>query len=854
MEATVGAPAASILTEAAIPPAITPSAPLATAEPDAAATAEELLEESQAISEPEPPPPGWGDGAAPPPPVRHDIDWERTLGVRLPVWGGAIMLLIAGFFLVNWALESGASLLTPTVRVALCALAAFGLLGAAYVVKARRIANGERIASALATAAIAVAYGTMFLAASIFHLVPGVIALAGAVLVTVAAIVIATQFGQRVMLVGLLGGYLSPFFVWSVGTSSGMIPTYVTVLLTASVFAIRWNGWWGQVVPAVIAPALWALGLVFSTDPVALAVFYLLLALAPAIVALAPLRDDASAWQDRVRLVTLGVYVAAVCLALGTIVHQFHLVFLAAMTGLGLGGGLLIARYGASFRAAWFATLSAGLVVQLAWREPDGVAFLGFAALFAVTHLGALVIQFRAGADPARRSFELAGLSALLFVILLVKLDGWMGARDVPYLWAAIAFVISAGFGWLALRTHKAAREPDPAAGFAVGCSALLSLGLGLVLDPGLYALAAAVQAFGLSLLYLKFRVPAIKAMHIAYVCLYGLLLLSGQAASSGSGTYLLLLSPGGFADFVPTVGIEQAPITLLLLPGLLLLGAATAFARVAYSRAPQILDVVSIVLLALAIHFLILPTIPSDLFTEVFVVGSWWFNAMALLALVSIYAASKTGRTHLFQAGAGLAGLVALAMLAFAVVPIFRFWPTIETPGWPVFNVALTAMGLPTALLLAIAYLARQAGSPQLARGLAAFGGLTGLLTLLVLIRQSIHGTTLNGEGLVPGQIELYSYSGSMLVYGFALLWGGVVFSSVALRGASLLVVLATIAKVFLYDVSGLEGLWRVGSFLGLGVALLAVSWFYGRYVFGIGPSGAKVVETPASAEPQVP
>ena len=30
-------------------------------------------------------------------------------------------------------------------------------------------------------------------------------------------------------------------------------------------------------------------------------------------------------------------------------------------------------------------------------------------------------------------------------------------------------------------------------------------------------------------------------------------------------------------------------------------------------------------------------------------------------------------------------------------------------------------------------------------------------------------------------------------------------------------------------------------GSFLGLGIALLVVSWFYGRFVFGIGPSGAR-------------
>ena len=40
--------------------------------------------------------------------------------------------------------------------------------------------------------------------------------------------------------------------------------------------------------------------------------------------------------------------------------------------------------------------------------------------------------------------------------------------------------------------------------------------------------------------------------------------------------------------------------------------------------------------------------------------------------------------------------------------------------------------------------------------------------------------------------------------------------------------------AKVFLYDASALEGLFRVFSFLGLGLSLIGLSWFYTRFVFG--------------------
>lgn len=781
----------------------------------------------------------------PPAPAPVAIDWEKTLGVRLPVWGGAIMLLIAGFFLINWAIEAGiTSIFTPEVRTALCGLAAAGLLAAAFIVKHRQIANGDRISSALATAAVAVGYGTVFLAASVFHLVPGIAALVGAIVVTAAAIMVAIQFDRRVMLVGLLGGYLSPFFVWSIGSSGGLVAIYAATLLTVSLFAIRWNGWWGQLLAALIGPTLWAVALVIWTDSVTLAVFYLSLAAIPAAIALLPLQKDQEALSKRHGMVFLGTIASAALLVIGAAVHRFDIAFAVAEVALSIGGLLLIRWDPTALRNTWLSTLASALIILLAWQGADRASFLVIALLLSATHLGALALQFRLGADKTARSFEIAGVSTVFFVILLVKLDGWIGARDIPYIWAGLALLAAGAFAALAIKHIKAEHQLGGHVGFAVGANAFLSLGLGLALDPALYALVAALHASGLALLYSRFRHPVLEALHIVYAGLYGALLIVGQAVSGAEGVFY---NKGGLADFIPSVGMQDAPITLLLIPGLLFLGAATLFTRIAYSEIPKALDAVAIVLLAFAIHFLILPNLPSDIFEQAFVIGSVWFNALALLAVAAMYAGGRLDRSYLVRAGSGIAGVVAVAMLIYAIVPIFRFWPTIQTPGVPLFNVALTALGLPAALLLVAAYLSRKHGSLQIARGLAAFGGLAGLITVLVLIRQAIHGPSLNGPGAVPGQIELYLYSGGMLLYGFAMLWGGAAFSSIALRAGSLLVVLATIGKVFLYDVSDLDGLWRVGSFLGLGLALLAVSWFYGRFVFGIGPSGRKKESVPA-------
>jgi uncharacterized membrane protein len=35
-------------------------------------------------------------------------------------------------------------------------------------------------------------------------------------------------------------------------------------------------------------------------------------------------------------------------------------------------------------------------------------------------------------------------------------------------------------------------------------------------------------------------------------------------------------------------------------------------------------------------------------------------------------------------------------------------------------------------------------------------------------------------------------------------------------------------IAKIFLIDMAGLQGLWRVAAFMGLGLALLGLAWMY--------------------------
>ena len=65
------------------------------------------------------------------------------------------------------------------------------------------------------------------------------------------------------------------------------------------------------------------------------------------------------------------------------------------------------------------------------------------------------------------------------------------------------------------------------------------------------------------------------------------------------------------------------------------------------------------------------------------------------------------------------------------------------------------------------------------------------------------------------------------------ALLVAGILRGGATLRWASLVVVLLAVGKVFLLDAAVLTGLYRVASFLGLGVSLIVIGYVYQRVVF---------------------
>ena len=92
------------------------------------------------------------------------------------------------------------------------------------------------------------------------------------------------------------------------------------------------------------------------------------------------------------------------------------------------------------------------------------------------------------------------------------------------------------------------------------------------------------------------------------------------------------------------------------------------------------------------------------------------------------------------------------------------------------------------------------------------------------------------------------WAYSPAWIGYAVGLLVWGAYRQRRAPRYASLAILLLALAKVFLIDMSALEGAARAGSFIGLGASLIAIALFYQRFVFSASATPPRAPSTPAA------
>lgn len=113
-----------------------------------------------------------------------------------------------------------------------------------------------------------------------------------------------------------------------------------------------------------------------------------------------------------------------------------------------------------------------------------------------------------------------------------------------------------------------------------------------------------------------------------------------------------------------------------------------------------------------------------------------------------------------------------------------------------------------------------------------AAIALIDGLIGVSALNRHLFQGELIHLDKSYPlwSDAEFYGYSVAWLIYGGLILALAIWRQLPALRHAAAGIVVLVVVKVFLGDASGLTGLYRFASFLGLGLTLVALGYLYQR------------------------
>jgi len=203
---------------------------------------------------------------------------------------------------------------------------------------------------------------------------------------------------------------------------------------------------------------------------------------------------------------------------------------------------------------------------------------------------------------------------------------------------------------------------------------------------------------------------------------------------------------------------------------------------------------------------------------------GKWITMAWAVEGAVLVWSSLQSRVRFLRHAAAVLFGLV-LVRLLFFPIPAERF---LLNARFAAFAVAIAA----AAFSLLAAKRRPAAVEPEARPFFALLGIGANVLTVWALSLEAwdLFGRQRPAWGLDSELAQQLALSLLWTLYATGLILFGVRRSAVPLRWQGLLLLGLAVAKVFLFDLSFLERVYRIASFLALGVVLLAVSFLYQR------------------------
>ncbi|MEP7172388.1 MAG: DUF2339 domain-containing protein [Aestuariivirga sp.] len=779
-----------------------------------------------------------------PKPPRQDM--EQQLASRWFVWIGGIAIAIGGLLFVKYAYENG--LISPSLQIFLGLLLGAALVFAGDTLHRRIPATAEAnyVPAALSAAGLAIAFGSIYAAYALYELVQPTTAFIGLALVALGALALSLRQGPLIAALGLLGSYVTPMMISSPNPTGWSFFPYLLIILAASFAVLCKRNWWWLGYASIIGSSLWSflwLGGPFEgADIMPIGLFALCIG-AISLFAISGRSILASTsgsllnpmgMTDSLKVGSIGGVAASLVLA-ALVVKSGHSGLALTLFFIGMAGVAALSWFKQGDTAAAPAAALLSFIVLMVWEraafnewamDESGLwsSILGgdarpylrwmLAAGAAFTALGIAGIFKK---SPPITWGILAAGSALLYLFgAWGRVDGLLSQTTWALLGVVAAAVLLAAV-WLRRGKITASDDNFTAGILAIGSAGLLLFAEdrmlnGVWLTIGMAVLAAA-YAFST-------RTLAVK-------------LLGPIAATLGSLTALRLFVSRELWNDDRSLPLGQHwPLYGYGIPIALFYVAARWLKSSGHTKSATTLEGISlglaISLVSLELRVLIsggLTTDEPQLLEMAAHILTWLGAAYGLMY-----------RQQIFSSLISLWGariLLGVSCVAIVFVSLGSLNPIVTEdpiPGNVVFNALLLAYLAPVVLL---GFIARRLDSV----GWREFRPALGILSLVLAMAYVTLETkrVFQGHALVAWSLsgaESYAYSAVWLVSALALFAAGIKLGRQYIRYAGLGVMVLVVLKVFLWDMSGLEGLYQIGSFLGLGLSLVGIGWLYQRFV----------------------
>jgi uncharacterized membrane protein len=843
-----------------------PAAPAAAPQPTIDRPEPEVETKAEAATPPPAPalPPVPPEAAAPPPsppqvtaaapaapgPSEPAISFEERFGTRWVVWVGGIALALGGFFLVRYSIEQ--DLIGPGVKIFLAALLAAALVGAGEWTRRTERISGlpglptAHIPSILTAAGTAVAYATVYAAYALYGFLDPALAFVLLGVVALTTLAAALLHGPALAALGLVGAEVTPLLVAADRPNYWTLYVYIAVVTAASFCLARARLWRWLAIMGIGFGVAWMLPGIHDLRVPSLAphAFHAVVGFGlAALLIVAGLFYGPPAEPDRIDAVSSGALAAYVFAAAMLVIAWRH--DTSALMVLSVMVAATVAIAWRSDAAAAAVPVVAGLaaLVVISWSVqpvverlvlpggpsagaiPDPAqAYTGFhlalGALFALLFGAAgFLAQGRSERPLVPILWAASGTLApiAILIALYYRVAGW--ERSIPF--AGLALVLAALFAVATETLARRAPRPGGAAAqaiYASGAVAALALAMTFALEKGWLTVALALTVPGIAWVAAQRPLPMLRWLAAAIAA--------------------LVLARIGWEPRIVGDDVGTTPIFNWLLYGYgvpaLAFWIGGHLLRQRADDAPARAVDAAAILFSVLLAFLEIRHFMND--GDVFEQSS----GLAELALqVSVGLAMAIGlerlrgrtRSIIHDAGALIIAGLALAGIVFGLMLAENPLLTGEPVGGAFFNLILLGYGLPAALAIILALIARTTRPmPYRAIAAAVSVGLA-LLYLSLQVTRLYQGPVLT-EGPMTNA-EQYTYSAVWLGFGVVLLLAGIALSSKPVRLASAAVTLLTIGKVFLVDMADLAGVWRALSFIGLGLVLVGIGYLYQRLLF---------------------